>query len=482
MPCKGDELCCEDSTKPHEFDNSPKTNDSNGFSSDNNHSFEQPLVQPQQQPKPVTNGVHDGPKQILIERRTHPSGISFESISPLPGEELKRDGITDMSNCRVFLSNYRIVIVTQNRHGVCSIPLIGVDSVEAFDETLKNLCRDARNCNELVSTKWLLLLVCGSHKLEDVFAFKFGIFCTKQRPLYLKKNASFIQNSKQYLEREFANCGFNEADWRISTANKDFKPLISRTFRICATYPQYLIVPNATTDEELTDLKRGRFFERFPTAVWRSKQGGILLRSSQPEISFFGTYHEGDIKLFDSIRKVTVNEKKRKILVIDARSYGAALANRAKGGGFEGGDGYSNAEVVFMSLPNIHSLRYSFHQLRQLLNSSIDSNGYFQALNTSQWLQYLFNLIVASQRCVDALCSEGLSVLVHCSDGWDRTTQLVSLVKLIADPYYRTFEGFERLIIRDWIEFGHKFNDRNGVTSTDTNERSPVFMQFIASF
>lgn len=65
------------------------------------------------------------------------------------------------------------------------------------------------------------------------------------------------------------------------------------------------------------------------------------------------------------------------------------------------------------------------------------------------------------------------------SDGWDRTTQIVSLVKIISDPNYRTFEGFERLILRDWVEFGHKFNDRNGVTSTDTNERSPVFMQFI---
>lgn len=64
-------------------------------------------------------------------------------------------------------------------------------------------------------------------------------------------------------------------------------------------------------------------------------------------------------------------------------------------------------------------------------------------------------------------------------DGWDRTTQIVSLVKLMSDPFYRTFEGFERLIIRDWVEFGHKFNDRNGITSTDTNERSPVFMQFI---
>jgi hypothetical protein len=134
--------------------------------------------------------------------------------------------------------------------------------------------------------------------------------------LYLKKNASFVQNSRQYLEREFVSCGFADADWRITSVNKDFN--------VCATYPQYLIVPTATTDEELSELKRGRFFDRFPTAVWRSRQtGAVLLRSSQPEISFFGTPQEGDIKLFEAIRKVTVNEKKKKILVIDARSYGA---------------------------------------------------------------------------------------------------------------------------------------------------------------
>lgn len=105
------------------------------------------------------------------------------------------------------------------------------------------------------------------------------------------------------------------------------------------------------------------------------------------EISFFGTSQEGDTRLFEAIRNVTVNEKRKKIIVIDARSYGAALANRAKGGGFEGGDSYFGTEISFMNLPNIHSLRYSFHQLRQLLNSSVDSNGYFQALNTSQWFQ-----------------------------------------------------------------------------------------------
>ena len=31
-------------------------------------------------------------------------------------------------------------------------------------------------------------------------------------------------------------------------------------------------------------------------------------------------------------------------------------------------------------------------------------------------------------------------VLVHCSDGWDRTPQVVALAELMLDPYYRTIE------------------------------------------
>ena len=36
----------------------------------------------------------------------------------------------------------------------------------------------------------------------------------------------------------------------------------------------------------------------------------------------------------------------------------------------------------------------------------------------------------------------GGAALVHCSDGWDRTSQLTSLALLLLDPYYRTYPGF----------------------------------------
>lgn len=74
----------------------------------------------------------------------------------------------------------------------------------------------------------------------------------------------------------------------------------------------------------------------------------------------------------------------------------------------------------------------------------------------------------------------GENVVVHCSDGWDRTSQITSLVQLMLDPYYRTIDGFKILIEKDWLSFGHMFGRRFGhFSSQDTGNRSPVFVQFL---
>ena len=54
------------------------------------------------------------------------------------------------------------------------------------------------------------------------------------------------------------------------------------------------------------------------------------------------------------------------------------------------------------------------------------------------------------------------SVLIHCSDGWDRTAQICLLTELILDPYYRTLQGFCLLIEKEFCTFGYKFQDRCG--------------------
>ena len=49
-------------------------------------------------------------------------------------------------------------------------------------------------------------------------------------------------------------------------------------------------------------------------------------------------------------------------------------------------------------------------------------------------------------------------MLVHCSGGWDRTSQLCAISQILLDPYYRTIKGFAVLVEKDWISFGHMFS------------------------
>lgn len=59
-----------------------------------------------------------------------------------------------------------------------------------------------------------------------------------------------------------------------------------------------------------------------------------------------------------------------RLLILDARSYAAAIANRAKGGGFEHPPYYINCDVQFMNLPNIHAIRKSAQMLRVAISTA----------------------------------------------------------------------------------------------------------------
>jgi myotubularin-related protein 1/2 len=65
---------------------------------------------------------------------------------------------------------------------------------------------------------------------------------------------------------------------------------------------------------------------------------------------------------------------------------------------------------------------------------------------------------------------------VHCSDGWDRTSQLSALAQVLIDPFYRTIDGFAILIEKEFCSFGHMFFSRSEAGS---QEYSPVFLQFL---
>lgn len=118
--------------------------------------------------------------------------------------------------------------------------------------------------------------------------------------------------------------------------------------------------------------------------------------------------------------------------------------------------------------------------MNQLL-IEFQQSRWLSQLEASGWLHNLSSLLQTAVLVVDQIDKHARPILVHCSDGWDRTPQIISLAEIMLDPYYRTIDGFKILIEREWIGHGHKFADRcgHGIGVTDVNDRCPVFLQWL---
>lgn len=69
-------------------------------------------------------------------------------------------------------------------------------------------------------------------------------------------------------------------------------------------------------------------------------------------------------------------------------------------------------------------------------------NSYLSGIESSGWLRHTKAILDTSWFIAQTI-DDGISVVVHCSDGWDRTAQVCSLASVLLDPYYRTIAGFQ---------------------------------------
>lgn len=67
---------------------------------------------------------------------------------------------------------------------------------------------------------------------------------------------------------------------------------------------------------------------------------------------------------------------------------------------------------------------------------------YYKQLEASGWLRHLRGLLECGSFLARSI-AHGISCVVHCSDGWDRTAQTVSIAQLLLDSFYRTIRGFQ---------------------------------------
>uniref|UniRef100_A0A8C1PX38 phosphatidylinositol-3,5-bisphosphate 3-phosphatase n=1 Tax=Cyprinus carpio TaxID=7962 RepID=A0A8C1PX38_CYPCA len=435
----------------------------------------------------------------------------------LPGEWVEFLGRAD--DAIIAISNYRLHI--KFKDSVINVPLRLIESVESRDMfQLHIICKDSKVVRCHFSTfkqceEWLKRLnraVAHPARLEELFALAFHAWCLggntddEDQHLHLCRPGDHVRHR---MEVEVKRMGFDMQNaWRVSDINNNYK--------LCSSYPQKLLVPVWITDKELESVASFRSWKRIPVVVYRhQRNGAVIARCSQPEISWWGWRNTEDEYLVTSIAKASqldagpracrtrgdgpdsydsdfdssltgcpapdASSAAQKLLILDARSYTAAVANRAKGGGCECEEYYPNCEVMFMGMANIHSIRNSFQSLRAVCSQIPDPGNWLSALESTRWLQHLSVMLKAASLVCSAVEREGRPVLVHCSDGWDRTPQIVALAKILLDPFYRTIEGFQVLVETEWLDYGHKFADRCGhqESGEDVSEQCPVFLQWL---
>eukprot|EP00915_Cephaloidophora_sp_WS-2016_P000234 GHVH01000328.1.p1 GENE.GHVH01000328.1~~GHVH01000328.1.p1 ORF type:complete len:778 (-),score=87.74 GHVH01000328.1:641-2974(-) len=351
----------------------------------------------------------------------------------------------------------------------------------------------------------------------------FPIRLSSHSPRSSHSSLSYIGSDKGWdvfhFEEEWRRLGVEVAQVGDSGSKEPLSPapsgvplvisFVNQYFQLCQSYPSLIVVPSTLTSEQLTELSSFRTKSRFPVASWRCQSSGATLwRCAQPK-AMLGRCHVDEYilnqLLAGSNPVVRGKTERRSLLILDARPYINAFAQKASGAGFEATGGtnhYSRCVIEFAAIPNVHVVRSSYDHLNQLLDDmaiSVDHHGnaevdlkdstnvkrYHEASN--DWMGHIMSLLNGGMRLTEELGIHKSHAVVHCTDGWDRTAQLTSLAMLCLDPFYRTGRGFCQLVEKEFIQGGHRFQKRAGkdplASSNDRDvNRSPIFVQWLSSW
>ncbi|XP_066105651.1 myotubularin isoform X1 [Saccopteryx bilineata] len=423
-------------------------------------------------------------------KRTSRDGVNWdlsEAVPRLPGETR----ITDKEviyicpfngpiKGRVYITNYRLYLRSLEMDSalILDVPLGVISRIEKMGGAtsrgensygLDITCKDMRNLRFALKQE--------GHSRRDIFEIltKYAFPLAHSLPIF-----AFLNEEKFNVDgwmvynpiEEYRRQGLPNHHWRITFINK--------CYELCDTYPALLVVPFRATDEDLKRVATFRSRNRIPVLSWiHPENKTVIVRCSQPLVGMSGKRNKDDEKYLDIIRET--NRQISKLTIYDARPNVNAVANKATGGGYESDDAYHNTELCFLDIHNIHVMRESLKKVKDIVYPNVEESHWLSSLESTHWLEHIKLVLTGAIQVADKVSSGKSSVLVHCSDGWDRTAQLTSLAMLMLDSFYRSIEGFEILVQKEWISFGHKFASRigHGDKNHADADRSPIFLQFI---
>ncbi|KAL4466037.1 hypothetical protein ABPG74_004274 [Tetrahymena malaccensis] len=433
----------------------------------------------------------------------------------LKGEELKAYSETSlkfgqyMVEGKLVLTNYKLIFVPNDearlfqfidRKDQQLIPLGFIHKLERSVEKkglqysyIDIICKDGRNykfryqpeCqNQSFEMQIKIHAIAFPEDVRRLFSYSYSIY---DRQLEDQFQGWQLLDIKAEFERQgviIQPVEFDKSQTDKDYASSPFKYMDNSTGGICSTYPPLIVVPSKLSNDDVIRCSKFRSRERLPalsfafkrrpnssyTTLWRCAQckPGINSNRSIEDETF--------IKVIGCLEKNSNVPKTVKIY--DARPYLNAVGQQITGKGYEQKQYYRNGDIEFLDIHNIHKVRESYRKMAAAAYAG--SNEFLKEVDKSDWFLHISTIIEGTRKVVSSLIEE-VNVVIHCSDGWDRTSQLICLAQMCIDPYFRTIEGFEVLIEKDWVQFGHQFCLRSGHGSKNFNDdqRAPIFIQFL---
>jgi len=137
------------------------------------------------------------------------------------------------------------------------------------------------------------------------------------------------------------------------------------------------------------------------------------------------------------------------------------------------------------SLPKLSQLEESFSSMLELHCVDTDKemrdkdDNYFSSLESCGWLATIGSALQTASYLAESL-SKGMTVVVKHDDGRSYSILLASLAMILLTDEFRTREGFEQVVLRNWVSLGYPFSLHHTLTISPAGAAlCPVFLLFL---
>ncbi|XP_037935682.1 myotubularin-related protein 10-B [Teleopsis dalmanni] len=303
-----------------------------------------------------------------------------------------------------------------------------------------------KDYGKLIASALARFVYASRHDLSFGFCYREPYYST------LEKSSVTMYRSKNDWARELIRCGATE--WQVVSA-ENVPQLQNKLQSTKYTLPPHFVIPKCCSVERFLDLSRAFCDSR--AAFWVYGYGNAsLVRLAELKAAV-----QQDTKLENVTLELVRKCDERKLI---------------------------NLLQLTECLPSIQDVQRAYLKFRRLCTPEspqqflLQESKFLTLLEKSSWLFYVSLCLRYACEAAESLRA-GKTCVLQETNGRDLCCVISSLTQIILDPLFRTIDGFQSLVQKEWIALEHPFKTRLGHVraSTDSAEEdeSPVFLLYL---